>query len=65
MFMFSFAILDTDLIMAVGPLTSIPWSGEIPSDNGFQARRPEADAPVICPKGVLFEIDKVPWLNTE
>ena len=60
MFIFSLAILDTDLIIAVGPFVSIPWSGEIPSDKGIHARRPEADAPVICPSGVLFEIDKVP-----
>ena len=46
MFMLSLAILETDLMMAVGPLKSAPWVGLMPSESGVQARRPFADAPV-------------------
>ena len=53
------------MIIAVGPLTSDPWDGLMPSESGFQARRPLAEAPVIMPKGVLLEIESVPWLRVE
>ena len=63
--MLSHAILETDFIIAVGPFVSAPWVGLIPSESGVQALRPFGVAPVICPKGVLFEIESVPWLNIE
>ena len=47
MFMLSLLILETDLMMAVGPLWSAPWVGLMPSESGVQALRPLAEAPVI------------------
>ena len=58
--MLSLESLDMDLIIAVGPLKSAPCVGLIPSDNGVHAARPPAEAPVSCPNGVLFDMDKVP-----
>ena len=35
-----------DLIIAVGPLVSAPWVGEMPSETGSPAFRPFGSAPV-------------------
>jgi hypothetical protein len=60
MFMASLDSLDTDLMMAVGPLWLAPWLGLMPSERGVQALRPLAEAPVISSKGVLLEMERVP-----
>jgi len=44
------SILLADFITEVGPLTSIPCTGEIPSDKGVNAFLPSGVAPVTFPK---------------
>ena len=57
---FAVGSLATDLKTAVGPLTSVPDVGELPSATGVKAFLPSGVAGTTEPFGTLAEMLEVP-----